>query len=131
VATNHTTETPHPNGHAPTARAVRAAQRKVAAKATRALRRARTDRAPHIGRMIATGAFIVVGAVFVLGAASITALLAGYEPPGYKAEAKRFRRYAIAHTPDISRAVDVLEPVGRHIGRGEHWIRDRIHNATR
>lgn len=131
MATNHTTETPHPNGHAPTARAARAAQRKVAAKATRALRRARTDRAPHIGRMIATGAFIVVGAVFVLGAASITALLAGYEPPGYKAEAKRFRHYAIAHTPDISRAVDVLEPIGRHIGRGGHWMRDRIHNATR
>jgi hypothetical protein len=131
MATKHTTEMPHRNGHAPTARAARAAQRKVAAKATRAPRRARTDRAPHIGRMIATGAFIVLGVVFVLGAASITALLAGYEPPGYKAEAKRFRRYAIAHTPDISRAVDVLEPVGRHIGRGEHWIRDRIHNATR
>ena len=81
--------------------------------------------------MLATGAFIVLGAVLVLGAASITALLAGYEPPGYKAEAKRFRRYAIAHTPDISRAVDVLEPVGRHIGRGGHWMRDRIHNATR
>jgi hypothetical protein len=131
VDTKHTTETPHRNGHAPTARAARAAQRKVAAKATRAPRRARTDRAPHIGRMIATGAFIVLGAVFVLGAASITALLAGYEPPGYKAEAKRFRRYGIAHMPDISRAVDVLEPVGRHIGRGEHWMRDRIHNATR
>jgi hypothetical protein len=131
MATKHTPETPHRNGHAPTARAARAAQRKVAAKATRAPRRARTDRAPHIGRMIATGAFIVLGGVFVLGAASITALLAGYEPPGYKAEAKRFRRYAIAHTPDLSRAVDVLEPVGRHIGRGEHWIRDRIHNATR
>lgn len=131
MATKHTTETPHRNGHAPTARAARAAQRKVAAKVTRAPRRARTDRAPHIGRMIATGAFIVLGAVFVLGAASITALLAGYEPPRYKAEAKRFRRYAIAHTPDISRAVDVLEPVGRHIGRGERWMRDRIHNAMR
>ena len=131
MATKRTPETPHRNGHAPTARAARAAQRKVAAKATRAPRRARTDRAPHIGRMIATGTFIVLGAVFVLGAASITALLAGYEPPGYKAEAKRFRRYAIAHTPDFSRAVDVLELVGRHIGRGEHWIRDRIHNATR
>jgi len=131
VDTKHTTETPHRNGHAPTARAARAAERKVAAKATLAPRRARANRAPHIGRLIATGAFIVLGAVFVLGAASITALLAGYEPPGYKAEAKRFRRYGIAHMPDISRAVDVLEPVGRHIGRGEHWIRDRIHNATR
>jgi hypothetical protein len=81
--------------------------------------------------MIATGAFVVVGAVFVLGVASFAALLAGYEPPGYEKEARRMRRYALDYKPDISHAVEVLEPVGKQVGRGEHWVLDKFRAFTR
>ena len=128
MASKETTN--HSNGtHPPTHRAARATRRKAAAKtSTRATKAAR---GPQFGRMIATGALARLGVVFVLGAASFAALMAGYEPPGQEARARRLRRYALAHTPDIADAVHVLEPVGRQIGRGERWMRGKIHNATR
>src|SRR5580698_10656838 len=125
------TETSHANGSRPP-RAHRTPRKKGAAKAARVARRAARDaNEPHLGRLVATGAFVVLGAVFVLGAAAFAALLAGYEPPGYEAKARRLRRYTLAHTPDLPKAADVWEPVGRQLGRSERWMRKRIHEATR
>jgi len=130
MAGKDTTETSHANGsRPPTHRAARATRRKAAAKATKTPRR--TKAAPHVGRMVAMGAFALLGVVFVLGAASFAALMAGYEPPGYEARARRLRRYALAHTPDLPKPADVWEPVGKQLGRSERWMRKRIHEATR
>jgi len=119
-------ETTHKNG-------TRLPPRAARNKSEETSPRPRRHRKPqsHAGRMIATGAFILVGAVFVLGVASFTALIAGYEPPGYEKEARRVRRYALEHKPDFSRAIDAFEPVGKQMGRGEKWIRDRFSSATR
>ena len=38
---------------------------------------------------------------------------------------------ALAHTPDMPKAADVWEPVGKQLGRSERWMRKRIHEATR
>jgi hypothetical protein len=131
MAGKDTTETSHANGsHPPTRRAARATKRKAMAKAARTARKVQAD-APHVGRVVATGAFVILGAVFVLGAAAFAALLAGDEPPGYEAKARRLRRYAIAHAPDLPKAADVWEPVGKQLGRSERWMRKRIHEATR
>lgn len=98
-----------------------------AASATPRKRRAKEGETNHIGRMIGLGALIVLGAVVVLGVGSVAALLAGYEPAGHEAQARRLRRFARDHGRDFSHAVDALEPVvGRQIGRGERWVRDRI-----
>jgi hypothetical protein len=132
MAGKDTTETSHANGsHPPTRRAARATKRKAAAKATRTARKAQAESETHVGRVVATGVFVILGAVFVLGAAAFAALLAGYEPPGYEAKARRLRRYALAHTPDLPKAADVWEPVGKQLGRSERWMRKRIHEATR
>ena len=132
MADKDTTETSHANGsHPPTRRAARATKRKAVAKTARTVRKAQTERAPQVGRIVATGVFVILGAVFVLGAAAFAALLMGYEPPGYEAKARRLRRYALAHTPDLPRAADVWEPVGKQLGRSERWMRKRIHEATR
>jgi hypothetical protein len=77
-------------------------------------------------RIVVTVAIVVAGMVVVVGLASLAALLAGYEPPGFEKEARRVRRYAREHTPDFSRAVEVLEPVGKQLGRSERWMRDRF-----
>jgi hypothetical protein len=132
MASKDTTETSHANGsRPPSPRAARATKRKAVAKATRTARRAQAERAPRIGHIVTTGAFVILGAVFVLGAAAFAALLAGYEPPGYEAKARRLRRYTLAHTPDLPKAADVWEPVGKQLGRSERWMREKIHNATR
>ncbi len=133
MAGKDTTETGHANGSRPPAhRTHRTPRKKGAAKAARMARRAaQAEREPHLGRLVATGAFVLLGAVFVLGAAAFAALLAGYEPPGYEAKARRLRRYTLAHTPDLPKAADVWEPVGRQLGRSERWMREKIHNATR
>ncbi|MGD0143380.1 MAG: hypothetical protein ABSC92_09485 [Rhizomicrobium sp.] len=122
--TNHSNGT-HPPTHRAARATARATKRKAVARATKAAR------GPGFGRMIATGALAVLGVVFVLGAASFVALMAGYEPPGQEARARRLRRYTLAHTPDIADAVHAWEPVGKQIGRGERWMRHRIHEATR
>jgi hypothetical protein len=90
-------------------------------------RKRRRDNA--VGRVIATGAFVLVGTVLILGVASLAALAAGYEPPGFEKEARGVRRYALEHKPDFSRAADVLEPVSRQIGRGERWVREKVRSA--
>jgi hypothetical protein len=132
MASKDTTDTSHANGSRPPShRAARATKRKAVAKATRTARRAQAEHGPQIGRIVATGAFVILGAVFVLGAAAFAALLMGYEPPGYEAKARRLRRYTLAHTPDLPKAADVWEPVGKQLGRSERWMRKRIHEATR
>ena len=133
MASKDTTETSHANGSRPPRRAARTPRRKAAvAKAAKtAAHKAQVERGPQVGRIVATGVFVILGAVFVLGAAAFAALLAGYEPPGYEAKARRLRRYTLAHTPDLPKAADVWEPVGRQLGRSERWMRKRIHEATR
>ena len=130
MTSKDTTETARANGRHPP-RTARTPRRKAAAKAARTPRTAKTENAPRLGRLIATGAFALLGVVFVLGAASFAALLAGYEPPGYEVKARRLRRYALAHTPDMPKAADVWQPVGKQLGRSERWMREKIHNATR
>lgn len=88
-------------------------------------------RGTGVGRVVATGAFVLLGVVVVLGAASLAALIAGYDPPGFEKEARRVRRFARDHSPDFSRARDVLEPMSREFDRGERWVRNRIRSATR
>ena len=90
--------------------------------ASRAHRRKRS----RANRVVTTGAFVLLGAVLVLGAASLAALIAGYEPPGYEKEARRVRRFALDHKPDFSRTAEVLKPVGRQFDRGERWVRRRM-----
>ncbi len=132
MADKDTTETPHANGsRPPTRRTARTTKRKAVAKTARTHRKVQAEHRPQLGHIVATGAFVLLGAVFVLGAAAFTALLMGYEPPGYEAKARRMRRYALAHAPDLPKAADVWEPVGKQLGRGERWMRKRIHEATR
>jgi hypothetical protein len=126
------TETSHANGsHQPAHRAARTPRKKAAAKAARTHSKVAAEHRPRSGHIVATGAFVVLGAVFVLGAAAFAALLAGYEPPGYEAKARRLRRYALDHAPELPNAADVWEPVGKQLGRSERWMRKRIHEATR
>jgi hypothetical protein len=120
MATHTTTDTSHSNGARP---ASRAAARKAAKASAPARARRKRNQA---GKMIATGAFILAGAVFVIGLASVAALIAGYEPPGYEKEARRVRRFALEHRPDFSKSREALDPVGKQFGRGERWIRDRF-----
>ena len=128
MAGKETTETVRANGSRPP-RAHRAPRRKAAAKAARTPRRG--ERRSQLGHVVATGALVVLGAMFILGAAAFAALLAGYEPPGYERKARRVRRYALAHAPELPSAAEAWEPIGRELGHGGSWMRKRIHEASR
>lgn len=88
--------------------------------------------ATDFGRMLGLGALILLGTVMVLGVGSLAALLAGYDPPGHEAEARRLRRYARQHRPDFSKALsaDTFQPIGESIGRGEKWVRNKIRSVA-
>lgn len=88
--------------------------------------------ASDFGRMIGLGALILLGTVVVLGAGSLAALLAGYDPPGHEAEARRLRRYARQHRHDFSKVLsaDTYQPIGEEIGRGEKWVRNKIRSVA-
>src|SRR5580698_9772975 len=102
MANHTTTDTSPANGTRPPSRA--AARKAAKASASARTRRKRSQ----AGKIVATGAFVLAGAVFIIGLASVAALIAGYEPPGYEKEARRVRRFASEHKPDFARSREVL-----------------------